>query len=283
MKKQIILSLGGLVLLLSLYLLGKTTSDQKPIANNAPISIKKFDIQSFISSKRNNINPELLNKIASNEQILQAKDVLIPEKINAFNTLATIYKDSLNLQEPYLYYTSSAAKLDNSEKNLTFAAQLFLTSLRSEQDQSKVEWESGEAIALFEKAITINPDNDDLKIGLASCFIFGKGRSGDPQQTMKGILELLAVVRKDSTNMKAQMLLGIGGYVSGQYDKAISRLSKVIENQPGNLEAMAFLADTYAAKGDKAEAIKWYQISKRLANDEHYTKEVDNRIKELQR
>ena len=51
--------------------------------------------------------------------------------------------------------------------------------------------------------------------------------------------------------------------------------------EPGNLEAVAFLADTYAASGNKTEAVKWYNVSKRLANNEHYTKEVDKRIEML--
>jgi cytochrome c-type biogenesis protein CcmH/NrfG len=116
---------------------------------------------------------------------------------------------------------------------------------------------------------------------LGSCYIFGKGRNGDPQQTMKGIQTLLAVVKKDSANMKAQLVLGIGGFISGQYDKAIERLKKVLSAEPNNLEAIAFLADVYAAKGEKEEAIKWYTISKRLANNPHYSNEVDNRIKML--
>ena len=69
--------------------------------------------------------------------------------------------------------------------------------------------------------------------------------------------------------------------VSGQYDKAVDRLQKVIKNEPGNIEAIAFLADTYAAKGDKDEAIKWYNISKRMVNNPRYSKEVDERIKLL--
>ena len=241
-----------------------------------------FNIQSFIDSKRNNISAELSKSIASNEKIL-AENSSKEAKIQSLTTLANLYKDSLSLTEAYLYYTSSAAKLDNSEKNLTFAAQLFLDGLRGEDDLAKVEWESGEAISLFEKALTLNPENDDLKIALASCYIYGKGRSGDPQETMKGIQQLLSVVRKDSTNMKAQMVLGVGGYVSGQYDKAIARLKKVVAAEPDNFEATAFLADTYAAQGNKEEAIKWYNVSKRLSNNPDYNNEVDKRIKTLQK
>ena len=171
--------------------------------------------------------------------------------------------------------------MENSEKNLTFAAQLILNNLRAETDEAKLNWKAEQAIALFEKAIELNPSNDDLQVGLGSSYVFGKGRAGQSDQTMKGIQILLSVVRKDSNNMKAQMMLGIGGSISGQYDKAVERLLKVVKAQPDNLEAIAFLADTYAAKGDKAEAIKWYTISKRLANDQHYTQEVDERIRQL--
>jgi cytochrome c-type biogenesis protein CcmH/NrfG len=158
---------------------------------------------------------------------------------------------------------------------------LILANLRGEPDDAKLSWKTDLSIELFKKAIELDPASDDLKIGLASCYVFGKGRTGGPQETMKGIQQLLEVVRKDSANMKAQLVLGIGGYVSGQYDKAIDRLQKVVIAQPDNLEAVAFLADTYAAKGNKAEAIKWYTISKRLAGNPDYSKEADERIKAL--
>jgi len=270
MNRQLTLTVLAMSALVLLFWLGKTTSNEKVEVKATEKITEKFNIQSFIDSNKKDISATLLKIIGSYEKTLtESRDNEI--KINSLNSLATLYKDSVLLPEAYLYYTSSAAKLDNSEKNLTFAAQLFLNQLRGEQNELKLDWESGEAISLFEKALLINPENDDLKIGLASCFIFGKGRNGDPQQTMKGIQELLGVVRKDSSNMKAQLLLGIGGYVSGQYDKAVSRLLKVVEQQPNNIEAIAFLADTYAAKGDKTEAIKWYKLSKRLVNDDHYT------------
>ena len=90
---------------------------------------------------------------------------------------------------------------------------------------------------------------------------------GDPQQTMKGIQQLLEVVHKDSNNMQAQMVLGIGAVISRQFDKATERLNKVVAFDPNNLEAVSWLADAYAGAGDKQNAIKWYQQSKRLVNN----------------
>jgi cytochrome c-type biogenesis protein CcmH/NrfG len=171
--------------------------------------------------------------------------------------------------------------LVNSEKNLTFAAQLMLEDLRNEGNAAKRGWKGEQAVDLFERAIALNPNNPDLKVGLGSCYVFGKGMAGDPQETMKGIQQLLQVVRTDSMNMKAQLVLGIGGVISNQYPKAVDRLLIVIKNQPENVEAVSWLADAYAGKGDKQNALKWYEISKRMVNNPAYSKEVDERIKML--
>ncbi len=283
MNKQVILAAAGIITVIVLFTFGRTSEPRKPATTPAmEKTAKSFDIQQFISDSKKNLTASQAIYLTSLENNISRGDVNA-QQVTAYNNIATFWKDSARLFEPYAFYISKSAKLDNSEKNLTFAAQLFLNNLRAEQDEAKLAWQTEEAIGLFEKAIALNPDDADLRIGLGSCYVFGKGRSGDPQQTMKGIQELLGVVRKDSNNMKAQMVLGVGGYVSGQYDKAIGRLQKVVTQQPDNLEAIAFLADAYAAKGEKEEAIKWYTISKRLANNPHYTKEVDERIKMLQR
>ena len=280
MNKQIILAAASVLLVVSFFFFGRTSALKKAVSKSTAETVKSFDIQQFITNAKAKLTPSQSIYLSKLENGISRGDVAAQQVKASFN-LANFWKDSIKLFEPYAFYISEASKLDNSEKNLTFAAQLFLDNLRQEHDEAKLNWETTEAIQLFEKAIQLNPDNDDLKIGLGSCYVYGKGRNGDPQETMKGIQQLLAVVRKDSTNMKAQFVLGVGGAVSGQYDKALERLKKVVAAQPNNLEAIAFLADTYAAKGDKQEAIKWYNISKRLANNTHYTQEVDDRIKLL--
>ena len=280
-KKQLIIAIAGLALVALLFIFGNTVAPKSKVQAPVAKAVKSFDILQFIGEEKKHLSASQLINLNKLENSVTRGDVN-SQLITANTQLANFWKDSVKSFEPYAYYLSEAAKLDKSEKNLTFAAQLILNNLRAEPDEAKLNWKTAQAIALFEKAIELNPDNDDLKVGLGSCYIFGKGRVGGPEETMKGIQQLLSVVRNDSNNMKAQMMLGVGGYVSGQYDKAIERLQKVIKAQPENIEAIAFLADAYAAKGDKAEAIKWYTISKRLVNDSHYSQEVDERIKGLQ-
>ena len=279
-KKQLIISIAALALVILLFKFGSTvapkTKVQAPVVNQVPT----FDILQFIDAEEKHLTPSQIISLGKLENSVTRGDVS-NQLITANTQLANFWKDSARSFEPYVYYLSEAAKLDKSEKNLTFAAQLILENLRAEQDEAKLNWKTAQAIALFEKAIELNPNNDDLKVGLGSCYILGKGRVGGPEETMKGIQQLLSVVRKDSNNMKAQMMLGVGGLVSGQYDKALERLQKVVKAQPDNLEAVSYLAEAYIATGNNAEAIKWYTISKRLVNDPHYSQEVDERIKTL--
>ncbi len=284
MKKQQLILLGaGLFIFASLLFFGTTVAKKDPIdpksaakAATTPV----FSIEKYIEAAKAKLPVTQLNYVNQLENSISRGDVK-EQQIKVYDRLATFWDDSVHQHEIHNFYTSQSAKLVNSEKNLTFAAQLMLNDLRNESDLAKRGWKGEQAVELFEKAIALNPDSEDLKIGLGSCYVFGKGMAGDPQETMKGIQQLLQVVRKDSLNMKAQLVLGIGGVISNQYDKAIDRLNTVIKNQPENLEAISWLADAYAGKGDKQNALKWYEISKRMVNNPAYTKEVNERIKML--
>ncbi len=282
MKKKPIIFLGSaLAIALLLFAFGRTTEVKKPHAEfPAPTSRTAFSMGQYLDSMQNKLPASQSAQVGSLRQLSEAENTN-DKKMEGYNRLAAFWKDSARNFLPYAYYISEAAKLDNSEKNLTFAAQLILEGMRGEHDERILAWETSTAIELFEKALQKNPKSADLRIGLGSAYIFGTGRGGDPQETMKGIQSVLSVVREDSTNMKAQFVLGVGGFVSGQYDKAIDRFTKVIAVQPNNLEAVAFLADAYAASGDKTNAVKWYEVSKRLAANPDYTREVNKRIEQL--
>ncbi len=282
-KQQIILLAGGLLIFASLLYFGKTVATKEPSSMgeaSKPSPAAGFNVDKYIQDAKSKLSVSQLNYINSLENSISRGDVAA-QQIKVYNQLASFWADSIHQQEIYIFYTSRSAKLVNSEKNLTFAAQLMLADLRNESDPAKRGWKAEQAIELFEQAIQLNPNNANLQVGLGSCYVFGKGMVGNPQETMKGIQQLLQVVRKDSLNMQAQLVLGIGGVISNQFDKAIDRLNNVLKYEPSNLEAISWLADAYAGKGDKPNALKWYEISKRMVNNPVYTKEVNERIKML--
>ena len=70
---------------------------------------------------------------------------------------------------------------------------------------------------------------------------------------MEGIMRIREVATRDTSNMYAQFMLGYGGMISGQLDKAAERFLKVVQNEPGNNEAVFLLAETYERLGDKKQ------------------------------
>lgn len=280
MNKRIILAGAGIVLVFVLFFFGKTATTKKEMPAMAKAEAPLFNIKDTIDADKKQLSADRLVYVSKIENSISRGD-LKDQGVNQYTNLANFWKDSAGKFVPYAYYLSEAAKLDNSEKKLTFAARLILENMKREDNPAKKVWEAQTAASLFEKALTLDPDNNDLKVGLGSCYVYGEGMIGNPQQTMKGIQQLLEVVKKDSNNMQAQLVLGIGGVISNQYNKAIERLKKVVDFDPHNLEAVSWLADAYAAAGDKQNAIKWYEQSEHLVNNPAFTKEIDARIKVL--
>ncbi len=282
MKQQLILAGAGAALLLSLFFFGKTVEKkQAPALPAAAQAEPAFSIDTYLQTAKQKLTVSQTGYVAALENNISRGD-LKAQQTDDYKQLAAFWLDSAKDDLLYDYYIAEASKLVNTEKNLTFAARLILDNLRGEADLPKRSWKAGAAIELFDKAIELNPNNDSLKVELGSTYILGKGVAGDGQQTMKGVGILKGVIAKDSMNMEAQLALGIGDVISGQYDKAITRLPVVIKHEPGNIEAMSWLADAYAYYGDKQNAMKWYLETKRLMNNPQFSKEVDERIKKLQ-
>ncbi len=240
-----------------------------------------FNIEDYLVTAKQKLSVSRADYVNRVENSISRGDVKSQQE-KAYNELAGFWGDSMQNNELYVFYIYKAAMLVNSEKNLTFAARQILADVRNEQDGAKRGWKAEQAIALLQKAIEQDPSNDSLKVDLGACYVFGKGMAGDAQETMKGIQQLLQVVQRDSMNMDAQMVLGIGGVVSSQYAKAVDRLLKVVKHEPQNPEAVYWLAEAYAGQGNKAEAVKWFEVNKRMINRPEYSKEIDDRIKRLQ-
>jgi tetratricopeptide (TPR) repeat protein len=279
-KQQFIVVGGGVVLLLVILLFGNMKPPVKPTAGTAVSTpVEQFDIESFISNATAKLPESQQTYLNGLSEAVVRGDVK-EQKIRNYRQLASFWSDSARAFVPFIYYTAEAAKLENSEKSLTFAARLLLDNLRGVDQPALKTWMAGESKELFEKAIALNPANDSLKVGLGSTFIFGAS-AANPQAVMEGIQQILEVSRKDSTNMYAQKMLGIGGIVSGQYDKAVERLEKVAQSEPHDLEVLLMLAEGYERKGDKENARKWYSRAGDHIENPTLKAELDKRIQQL--
>jgi tetratricopeptide (TPR) repeat protein len=279
-RTQWLIAGGSLLLVLLIVSLGNFVPEKKlppPVAamgaaSNPPaITIDTILAlaEGQLSAEQKTIFASLRNKKVADE----------PGQLAVYHDLAHFWRDSVGIFEPYAWYEAEAARLEKSEKSLTFAARLFLDNLQSDENPTRRQWKALQAKDLFERSLNINPDNDSARVGLGACYLFGNV-SANP---MEGIAKIREVLAKDSTNLYAQLMLVRGSLLSGQYDKGISRLNTVLAIAPDNVEASLLMADLQERTGNKKLAIDWYQKSISLIPSEEIKAAIRERINELKK
>jgi Flp pilus assembly protein TadD len=280
-KKQWYWVAGTLAVTLVIYFLAPTQAKQKAPANVAaapttPPTVNIVPTDTVILGA--------IKELKSTEQATarylweQTQNATGTNAIGLYKQAATFWGDTVHNHILGAYYLGKAAQLENSEKNLTFAARLLLDEVMQGAEPALQSWMANEAKGFFEKLVAQNPNNDSAVIAIGACYMFGN-IAANP---MEGILKVRSIAEKDPNNMYAQLMLGLGGLRSGQLDKAIERFLKVTEKQPSNIEATLLLADAYDRKGDKKNAVSWYRKASNLIQIPEAKKDIEERIKTLQ-
>jgi tetratricopeptide (TPR) repeat protein len=285
-RPQYIFVMIALALVAGLYFFGPTVAPgkkNKPTAGADSTTHDHFDISSFNQQTVSGLSPERQNYLKGLEAEAAATSTPSDAEaaIHANHQLAAFWHDSIPNPPLHFYYAAKAAELDNSEKSLTFAAHSILGYLPFAQNAELQSWLSGVGKELFEKALVINPANDSSVVGVGGCIMYDA--SSDPQASMQGIMKVREVAEKDSNNLFAQYMLGVGGMMSRQYDKAAIRFEKVARAQPNNMEVLFKLAEANELLKDNKKAIYWYQQILPKVPEPSLKAEIEKRIEELKK
>ena len=245
-----------------------TTSKTADHANTEAISAT-FSFDSLKTVFLNQMNTKNASTITNLEKQLTNSTTALQSGV--YDKLVRLWKaaDKLNMAA---YYFGEKAKLENSEKNLNFAGQLHLDLMHEAPYQGLQIWEAKQAISCFDQSLQSNPNNDTVKMALASCFIQGVG------ETMKGVQILLGIVKEHPDHVPANILLGKMAVQSQQFDKAIVRLERLKTIEPKDTEVLYFLAEAYKGKGEKEKAIVLFEQCKKLVNNPAFSKDIDTYI-----
>jgi len=278
-KPQLILILSGLLLFSVLYFFTPRFSTKEATTTNQSAENQVVTTESILNTAKLALSEsQKISLLSIENQLIKASTA--QDSLKSYKALTKFWADSAQKLAPYLYFSYRAALLENSEKSLTFAAQLLVDNLLTPDAPPALQpWIAGNAKVLLEKALVINPKNDSAKINLGACYLFGN-LSDNP---MQGITKIKEVVDKDSTNTYGQFILALGGKKSGQYDKAIERFLTVIKIQPSHIEAMIHLAECYELTNQKALAIQWYTKVSNSVNIPEAKEAISKRIQELKK
>ncbi|MFZ9240541.1 MAG: tetratricopeptide repeat protein [Chitinophagaceae bacterium] len=278
-KQQWMVVAAGSVLLFSLFVFGRFTPAHdhahEPAETSKPASSSNFDFNQYMSNLKKDLTPSQSAYLSSLEDAISRGDLISQKKQN-FQAMSDFWRDSARAFTPYIYYLGEKAKLENSEKSMNFAAHSMLEELRGIQDPALKSWMANQANQLFKKSLELNPNNDSTIVGQGSTFFFGA--EGAP---MEGIMNIRKVVERDPNNVFAQFMLGYGGMISGQNDKAIERFLKVTSLEPENTESIFLLAEVYERDGKKKEAKAWYEKGLTKVKNPDLVKALEEKINSL--
>jgi len=281
-KAQWIIIGVGVLLVAGLFRYGRKAPHPSEI--KAPVQStfqNELTADSILFHAREVLKPEQIKWMNDLEQSVIRGNVK-GQKLNVYHQLAHFWKDSVGFFELYGWYEAEAARLENSEKSLTFAAHLLLENIRRENDENYrlKRWKALQAKDLFERSLKINDKNDSTIVGLSATNIFGN----IAENPMGEIMKVTQVVKNDSTNIFGLTVLGHAAIMTGQYDKAIERFGRVVILQPNNLEAIVKIAEVYEMKADTVNALKWYSNALPVVKDNpNWKTAVEKRIEELKK
>jgi tetratricopeptide (TPR) repeat protein len=238
------------------------------MATETPASIDLIEVS---TSAKNILGGVTATEITSLEQVYNSAS----EAEKGFAAKALAQKWSAVDQEvPSALYLEILATKEQSLANWLAAGDKFVKAFDNTRDSVLQPALLQRANSSYKNALGLDSTSIDAKTGLGITIVNGMG------MPMQGIAMLLDVVKKDPTNLKANMSLGTFAIKSGQFDKAITRFKDIIEIKP-SADAYFYLATAYENLSRNKEAVDAYAKSKKLAGNPTLSKFIDDKIIEL--
>ena len=253
---------------------GAATQPTAGAMTQGPNTMKPASFDSIVTASRRQLPKTVADTVLTIENELTAMHDS-SRMASVFIRLSRVWERN-NINTVAAYYVAKAAKLENSEKKLTFAGRNFLQLMEGEVSPSVQVWEAKEAVGCLEQSLKIAPDNEEAKLALATGYIEGTG------EPMKGVQILLAITREKPDDIPANLLLGRMSIQSGQFDKAVGRFETILKLEPDNKEALYYLATAYEGKGDKKKAIELLEkLKQQVTDNKEFSKEIEQHINSL--
>jgi tetratricopeptide (TPR) repeat protein len=258
----------ALLAVIVVYLFANNRKPKEPMAANPAAEMAKqqaeaLDIEEYIADTKGKIT-----------------DKAVAQKLDAFeqgalyDSIIGVYR-SIDKPLAVAYYAIKKAEKTNATEDWLNAGDFNEAMMQSAPDEKSRTYLSTNAVASYQNALQKDSANLTIQMKLASAYI------NDGSNPMQGIGILRGIVEKDSNNADAQLLLGKYAIISGQNEKAIARLEKVVYLQPSNTEGLLLLAQAYEGAGNKAKAIEALERSLKTEKEPGFQASVKDYIKKL--
>ena len=267
-KSQILVLIGTVTLIVVLYSLPtyvvendriETSENFTNSSASEPESVKPLHIA--------NLNREQRLVVSSLKE--KIKSGISKKNVNFADSLARLY---LSIG----HFDSVAILAQNivSAKDIRLASELYFDAAQSTVN---VDWQvqfNRKATEYLQRYTDQNPEDLALKAKLALTLV----QSSNP---MQGVMMLRQILDADKDNLEALFYLGILSVQSGQFDKAVDRLTKLLSLEPNHHLGAFHLAMAYRGLGHNAKA-KEVLINLRSVDDQDILRMVDELLLEIE-
>ena len=139
------------------------------------------------------------------------------------------------------WYAEQIAEKEKTEEAWSIAGANYYLAISQNTEKNIRDFCSQKAVNAFQNAASLNPTKLDYKINLALCYT-----ENPPQDNpMKGILLLRELDAQNPENTAVNVQLARLAIKTGQFEKAIGRLEKIIVKEPKARKVVCLLAEAY--------------------------------------
>ncbi len=225
-------------------------------------SLRAMDFQptDFVNIKRSampNLSSERRNVIESLDYALDQADSE-SSKIEYHKDLSRRW---MQFGYPALagYHAELVAQMVMTGEAWSIAGSTYNICLQRAETESQRTLCGNRSIASFENAVSLEPNNLDYRVNLA-VTLTDHPPANDP---MAGVTQLIEINRQNPEYVPALFNLGRLAIETGQYQRALERLSRAYELEPDNQRVICLLPVVYETLGDEANARTFSELCER--------------------
>ncbi len=209
----------------------------------------KTDIQALLAEARQELDADNLTFLGSIHQVLNATEA-DSLKIPMWKELSGAWY-SYNRPDLAGYYAELIADVLNTPEAWSIAGTTYaIGGQRLEKEKHRI-FATEHAVAAFENAISMDPDNITHRTNLAVCYVDNPPKDNP----MKGVQMLLNLDKKYPEAIGVQNTLARFAIKTNQFEKAAARLEKVLTLDANNQNAICLIAKAYEGLGQSTKAM----------------------------
>ena len=244
-RQQITLIASAVALFFILYFgCDVKSKEQKTFETARVLTGATLDMTAVIKEANKGLNPTQVAEIQSlTHQVETAKDPSVMKQLSAA-------WHNAGHDEVAAHYAEQVAEIDKTDEAWSIAGANYYLALQKAEDKTVRDFCANQAVKAFQNAASLNPKKLEHRINLALCYT-----ENPPQDNpMKGILLLRELDAQNPENVAVNAQLARLAIKTGQFDKAIGRLEKVITKDPNNGKLYCLLADAYTGANNPKAA-----------------------------